>query len=86
MSANVPSFEEVDKHIQQADLSAFQTGGAKAPAGAAGAAAAIPNVCGAYQIVRPILALIAGLPLIPKKWKDAIKLFMQLMDGFCPQP
>ncbi|MGB7921973.1 MAG: hypothetical protein WCF57_01880 [Pyrinomonadaceae bacterium] len=85
MSANNPTFEDVDKHIQQADLSPYQSGGAKAPAGAAGAAAAIPNVCGAYQIIRPILALVGNLPLIPKKWKDAIKAFMSVMDTFCPQ-
>ena len=81
MSANVPTFEEVDKHVQAADLSTLKT--AKAAAG--GAAAAIPNVCQAYRVIRPILALVAGVPLIPKKWRDAIKAFMQVMDSICPQ-
>ena len=80
MSANVTTFEEVDKHIQNADLSALQSAAATA-----GGAAAIPNVCQAYGIIRPILVLVTNLPLIPKKWKDAVKAFMQVMDSFCPQ-
>jgi predicted solute-binding protein len=80
MSANIPTFEEVDKHIQSANLSALKPS-AKA---AAGSAAAIPNVCQAYGVIRPILALVAGVPLIPKKWRDAIKAFMQVMDSICP--
>jgi hypothetical protein len=79
MSTNVPTFEEVDKHIQSADLSALQ-----APAGAAAESLAIPNVCQAYGVIRPILVLVANLPIIPKKWKDAIKAFMQVLDSFCP--
>ncbi len=78
MSANVPTFEEVDKHIQSADLSALKPSGT-------GSAAAIPNVCQAYGVIRPILALVSGVPLIPKKWRDAIKAFMQVMDSICPQ-
>lgn len=86
MSASNPTFEEVDKHIQQADLSVFQPGGKQhlSSAAAANPAAVLPNVCGAYQVIRPILALVANLPIIPKKWKDAIKAFMQVMDTICP--
>ena len=86
MSASNLTFEEVDKHIQQADLSAFQPGGKHhlSAAAAANPAAVLPNVCGAYQVIRPILALVANLPIIPKKWKDAIKAFMQVMDTICP--
>lgn len=81
MSANVPTFEEVDKHIQSADLSAFQTTSAAA---GSGAAAALPNVCQAYGVIRPVLVLVANLPIIPKKWKDAIKAFMGVLDSLCP--
>jgi hypothetical protein len=87
MSAKIPTFEEVDKHIQSADLTAFQQGGKHQLTAAnakANPAAAIPNVCGAYQVVKPILQLLANLPLIPKKWKDAIKAFMSVLDAICP--
>lgn len=82
MSANVPTFEEVDKHIQSANLSALKP---SAHAAAGGTAAAIPNVCQAYGVIRPILALVSGVPLLPKKWRDAIKAFMQVLDSICPQ-
>lgn len=81
-----PTFEEVDKHIQAADLSAFQAGGKHhLAAGAATApAAAIPSVCGAYKVIRPILNLLLNTPFIPQRWKDAIKVFMGVLDSLCP--
>lgn len=77
MSAKVPTFEDVDKHIQAADLTAL-----KPPA--KGAAAAMPNVCQAYAVIKPVLALVASVPLIPKKWRDAINAFMAVMNTICP--
>jgi hypothetical protein len=79
-----PTFEEVDKHIQAADLSALQPGGKHHPGAAPAAAAAVPNVCAAYKVVRPILVLASNTPLIPKKWRDAIKAFIGVMDVVCP--
>ena len=85
-ASNVPTFEEVDKHFQSADLSAFQQGGKYhiSASTAASPAAAIPNVCAIYKVVRPFLVLASNLPLLPKKWRDAIKIFIQAMDTFCP--
>ncbi|MDT7540978.1 MAG: hypothetical protein QOE33_882 [Acidobacteriota bacterium] len=86
MPANNPTFEEVDKHIQSADLSAFQAGGKHHLTAAnlsANPAAAIPKICAAYNVVKPILQLLSNLPLIPKKWKDAIKAFMSVLDMLC---
>lgn len=81
MSSNAPTFEEVDKHIQSADLSVLRT----SSAGGATAAAALPDICGAYAIVRPILELVSNVPILPKKWRDALKGFIQVVDSFCPQ-
>jgi hypothetical protein len=85
-SSTNPTFEEVDKHFQSADLSAFQPGGKHHISGstAVSPAAAIPNVCAIYKVVRPFLVLASNLPLLPQKWRDAIKLFIQAMDSFCP--
>jgi hypothetical protein len=77
-TVKTPTFEEVDKHVQKADLSVFKVAKAK------GAAAGVPNVCPAYKTVRPILALVAGLFLIPKKWRDIISGFLGVMDMLCP--
>lgn len=86
MSATNPTFEEVNKLVQDADLSQFQPGGKYhlSASTAATPAAAIPNVCAAYKLIRPILALLLSLP-IPQKWKDVIKAFMGVMDTICPQ-
>ena len=72
-AGSTPTFESVDKQIQAADLSVFQPGGKYhlAPGAAAAPAAATPNFCAAYKIVRPILELLLGTPFIPQKWKDA---------------
>ena len=86
MSASNLTFEEVDKHIQNADLSSLQPGGQfhVSSSTAATPAAALPNVCAAYKVVKPILTLVAALPIIPQKWKDAIKAFMGILDALCP--
>ena len=84
MTTANPTFEEVDKHIQSADLSVFAPGGKHHVAAAAAPAAALPNICPAYKIIRPILQLLLGVPLIPSSWKAAIKVFMQVLDAVCP--
>jgi hypothetical protein len=43
----------------------------------------MPKVCAVYRAVRPILALLAKTPILPKKWRDAINVFISLMDGIC---
>lgn len=87
MPDNQLTFEEVNKHFESADLSQFQEGGKNhfsAEAVAKTPALVLQNVCGIYKIVRPFLALVSNIPLIPKKWRDAIKTFMGVMDGICP--
>lgn len=79
-----PTFEDVDKHIQAADLSALQPGGKHHPGAASASAAAVPNVCAAYKVIRPILVLASNTPLIPQRWRDALKSFIGVMDVFCP--
>jgi hypothetical protein len=74
------SFEEVDKHVQQADLKQFEAGGRHHTLGAG--AAGIPQICAIYAIVKPILQFISKV--LPKKWSDALAKLMQLLDLLCP--
>jgi len=83
MSDKAPTFEEIESHLASINLADFQPGGKHHPGAKAGAAA-IPNVCPAYKMVRPILLAIVAFPLIPKKIKDAIKAFMSVLDMVCP--
>lgn len=81
MSDKVPTtYEEIEKHLDSYNLADFQKGGKHA----GGAAAAIPNPCPAYKMVRPILLAVVAFPLVPKKVRDAIKAFMSVLDMICP--
>ena len=79
------TFEEVNKHFESVDLSAFHKGGRSYFAPGAGATAdVLQKICSIYKIVRPFLVLVSNIPLIPAKWREAIKTFINLMDGICP--
>jgi hypothetical protein len=75
------SFEEVDRQIQSLKLTEEKKVAGKAAA--ASPADVISQVCPIYQAIRPILKSLLSLP-IPKKWKDAIRSFIRLMDLVCP--
>jgi len=80
------TFEAIDAHIKQADLKAFEPGGAKhftAAAVSASPGDVIKRVCEIYHVIRPILQGILLIPFIPAAWKAAIKAFMSLMDTLC---
>lgn len=70
------SFEEVNAHVEKT-YNEKHHGVSTAATG---------NLCSIYTVVRPILILISQLPLIPKKWKDAIKTLIAVLDTLCPQP
>lgn len=88
MKGNEPAtFEEVDQLVQAADLRPFQAGGRHYTTRelvAANPAAALANVCAIYKVVRPILELAANSFLLPKKWREAIRTVMSILDTLCP--
>ena len=76
------TFEAVDRHIAKVRLG---KGRRLSPAAIhADPAAAIGQICPIYKKVRPILELILRTPLLPKKWKDAIRTLMSILDSLCP--
>jgi hypothetical protein len=78
------TFEEVDRHVQQLNLAEFEKGGKNFITAGAGVTDVLPKLCAIYAAVRPILALIEKAPFLPKKWRDAIRTFMNLMGTICP--
>lgn len=80
------TFEEVDKHIEAADLSAFEVGGKYhvAAGRAAAPADAAKGVCAIYKVIRPILVFLSNWPFLPLKWRKALKAFIAAMDVLCP--
>lgn len=80
------TFEEIDRQIQQADLDAFERGTREVTAEAVAAQPAnvLGRVCEIYRAVRPILVVLSNFPLIPERWRRALKIFIDLMDRLCP--
>lgn len=82
------SFEEIDRSIEALDLDSFEEGGTRhftAEAAAADPRGVLDKVCEIYKAIRPILVALSKFPLIPKKWRKALKTFIGLMDKLCPQ-
>lgn len=79
------TFEQIDAGINRLDLASHQRAVAGISAQAAGnPALALPQLCPIYKAVRPILVGLSNLPLIPQKWRDAIKAFIGIVDLLCP--
>jgi hypothetical protein len=76
------TFEQIDAGINKLDLVAHQSNVAKLTAG--NSAMALPQLCPIYKAVRPILVILSNLPIIPQKWRDAIKAFISVLDVLCP--
>ena len=85
--ANELTFEQIDAAIEKLDLADFQPGGRRhltADAVKANPAAALPQICPIYKVIRPILVALSTLVVIPQKWRDVIKVFIGIMDAICP--
>jgi hypothetical protein len=81
------TFEEIDRRINALDLKAFQAGGRQhftAEAVRTVPGDVLQKICAIYRGIRPILIALENFPLIPKKWRDALKVFTDLMDTLCP--
>jgi len=81
------TFEEINAAIEKLNLTDFQPGGRRhltAEAFAANPAAALPQICPIYKVIRPILIAVSSLIFIPQKWRDVIKTFVSIMDTLCP--
>ncbi len=81
------TFEQIDAHINAADLAAYKTGGTKhfsASLAATDPGGVLTKICGIYHVIKPILQGVLLIPFIPAKWKEAIRTFTGLMDTLCP--
>lgn len=66
----VQSFEDIDRRIALVDVDAMSAA----------------TRCEIYRAVRPILLSLAGVPFLPKKWRQVLVLFINIMDDTCPEP
>ncbi len=80
-------FEQINAAIEALDLKKFQPGGSHHFTGedvAKSPGDVLKKLCELYRHLRSIIEAIGNFPLLPKKWRDAIKTFMSLLDTICP--
>jgi hypothetical protein len=72
-------WEDVDR-IVSAGISARPA----AAAGGGGGGGPLDSICSAFQIIRPILKAIEGIPFLPPNWRKVIEDFLAIMARICP--
>lgn len=75
-------------YFEKLDLTEFKPGGKKyltASQVKTDPPGTIEKICSIYYKIRPFLKAILLIPFIPKKIKEAIKIFMDMMDKLCPE-
>ncbi len=80
------SFEQVDATVQRADLTKYRRGGNQWFSRrdvASNPAEVIKKLCAVWRVVGSIVKLVAGIPLLPAKWREALKTLIALMDTVC---
>jgi hypothetical protein len=71
-------YDRLDAHVRALDLSPFDD---RQSVIAAGAPDLLPRLQSVYRAVRPILSILAELPLLPPHWRDALRLFIATVDA-----
>jgi len=69
------SFDAIDTHVNRLELEGT---GAQAPA----QKSRTERLMTVYAGVRPILAALSAAALIPGRWREALRVFIALMDEF----
>ncbi|MEQ8361532.1 MAG: hypothetical protein RH948_01620 [Cyclobacteriaceae bacterium] len=77
------TFEQIESHIAKADLSIYEKSSISAKMVETQPSEVLSKLCGIYRVIRPILMALTKFP-IPAKWKQAIQVFIGLMDTLCP--
>lgn len=72
------SYERIDARVRALDLSVFAE---RQSVMAAGDEDLLPRLQSVYRAVRPILSIVAELPLLPPQWRDALRLFVATLDA-----
>ena len=87
MAKSYNSKNDIIAYFEKLNLSEFKSGGKKyfTPADVKkDPSGVIEKICELYHKVKPFLEIIIKIPIIPKKIRDAVKVFMDMMDKLCP--
>ena len=87
MAKKIKSESDLIVYFEKLNLSEFKSGGKKYFTSAdvkRNPGDVIQKICDIYHKIKPFLEIIIKIPFIPQKIRDAIKVFMDLMDKLCP--
>ena len=87
MAKKIKSESDLITYFEKLNLSEFKKGGKKFFTSAdvtRDPAGVIQKICEFYHKIRWIFEVLIKIPFIPKKIREAIKVFMDLMDKLCP--
>lgn len=71
------SFESVNRDIESIDFEKLKGIATQKET------AALSGICEIWQKVGGIIRLIASLPLLPKKWREALNVLIAALDSLC---
>ncbi|WP_353779993.1 hypothetical protein [Winogradskyella sp. 3972H.M.0a.05] len=71
------TFESVNKEIEALDLNELELYSKRE------ALDVTSKICEIWKKISSIVRLIANIPLIPKKWRDALKVLISALDSLC---
>mgnify|MGYP003646443421 CR=1 FL=1 len=70
------TFESVNKEIENLDFNQLESDLKKSLDGTS-------KICLIWSKIGSIIRLISKVPLIPKKWRDGLKLLISTLDSLC---
>lgn len=71
------TFESVNKEIESLNLSQLESDLNQKSLDVTS------KICQIWSKIGSIVRLIANIPLIPKKWRDALKILINTLDSLC---
>ncbi len=80
------TFEEIEAHLDQSDVLSYQNEAALREFKTmvtANPAGALEKICKVYKGIKPILEAIVRIPLIPAKFRNALKALMAILNTIC---
>ncbi len=78
MAGDDMSFDDINAGIERLDLTEFEKIAASRDAEAIKDA-----ICRIWKGIRPIIVALSNFPLLPKKWRAALKMLIKLLDALC---
>ncbi|MCF0071100.1 hypothetical protein LZD49_11520 [Dyadobacter sp. CY261] len=78
-SITIQELLSIEKEIDSMNLESFNV----SSVGVAGAVNT-GKICELYKKLKPVIAIILSLPLIPQRIKDALRALLALLDQLCP--